>query len=204
MKVGFIFECGREGPDVKVCRHLFGQLKPGVEFIPRTLDNKPNLIEHCGAVARELLKQCVKVSIIWDLFPPWRERGIKPCRREDRTAILQSLRSEGVDLNKIVLVCIQEELEAWLLADHRAVSAMIAPLKHPHPIGRISKFPNPDGIRNPKARLTKIFNQELGPKRRYVDYQHAIRIAEQIQDFQRLRRSDSFRRFALKVTCVAL
>jgi hypothetical protein len=71
-------------------------------------------------------------------------------------------------------------------------------------VGRITKYSNPDRIRNPKARLTRVFNQELGSNRRYVDYQHAVKIAEQIPDFQRLRRSDSFRRFALKIACVAL
>jgi hypothetical protein len=204
MKVGFVFECGREGPDLKVFRHFVGRLKPEIEFIPRTLDNKPNLIEHCGIVANELLRECAKVAIIWDLFPPWREKKIRPCRREDRKAIIQALQSEGVDLDKVVLVCIQEELKAWLLADRRAVSAMLARLKQPHQVGKIPRFSNPDRIRNPKARLTKIFNEELGPNRRYVDYRHALRIAEQIPDFQRLRRSDSFRRFALKIACVAV
>jgi hypothetical protein len=93
----------------------------------------------------------------------------------------------------------EEELEAWLLADYRAVTAMLQPLKHPHPVGRISRFSNPDGIRNPKKRLTKIFTQELGAGRRYVDYQHAIMLAREIPDFNRIRRSDSFKRFALKV-----
>lgn len=68
-----------------------------------------------------------------------------------------------------------------------------------NPVGRISRYPNPDSIRNPKKRLTKIFTQELGSGRRYVDYQHAIMIAREIPDFKRIRRSDSFKRFALKV-----
>jgi hypothetical protein len=102
------------------------------------------------------------------------------------------------------LVCIQEELEAWLLADHRAVTAMLQPLKHPHAVGRISRFTKPDRIRNPKARLTNIFIRELGRGRRYVDYQHAIMIAKEIHDFKRIRRSDSFKRFALKVSGLEL
>jgi hypothetical protein len=104
-----------------------------------------------------------------------------------------------VNLNKVFLVCIQEELEAWLLADHRAVTAMLKPLKHPHPVSRISRFSNPDSIRNPKQRLTRIFTQELGPRRRYVDYRHALLIAREIADFTKLRRSLSFQRFALEV-----
>ena len=199
MKVGFIFECGPQGPDVQVCHHLVHKLDPTIEFIPSTLDNKKNLVEDCGAVAKALLKECEKVIVVWDLYPSWREKGMKPCRHEDRQAIFQSLQAENVDLDKVFLVCIKEELEAWLLADYRAVTAMLQPLKHPHPVGRISKFSKPDRIRNPKKRLTKIFNQELGPRRRYVDYRHAILIAKEIPDFNKIRRSESFKRFALKL-----
>jgi len=109
-----------------------------------------------------------------------------------------------VDLTNVFLVCIREELEAWLLADNRAVMAMLQPLKPSHPVGRISKFSNPDGIGNPKMRLTRIFNQELGSGRRYVDSQHAIMIAREIQNFSRIKRSYSFKRFALKVAGLEL
>ena len=204
MKIGFIFECGPEGSDVQVCSHLVHKLDPNIEFVPNTLDNKKKLVEDCGAVAKALLDECGKIIVVWDLYPAWRERGVRPCRYEDRQAIFQSLQAEKVDLNKVFLVCIQEELEAWLLADHRAVTAMLQPLKHPHPVSRISRFSNPDNVRNPKKRLTKIFTQELGPRRRYVDYRHAILIARKIQDFTKIRRSISFQRFALKVAGMEL
>lgn len=212
MKIGFIFECGPEGPDVQVCRDLVHKLDPTIEFVSSTLDNKKNLVEDCGAVAKVLLDECKKVIVVWDLYPAWRERGVRPCRHEDRQAIFQSLGAENVDslgaenvdLDKVVLVCIQEELEAWLLADHRALTAMLQPLKHPHPVSRISRFPNPDSIRNPKKRLTRIFTRELGPGRRYVDYQHALLIARKIQDFTKIKRSISFQRFALKVAGLEL
>lgn len=204
MKIGFIFECGPEGPDVQVCRHLVHKLDPKIEFVPSTLDNKKSLVEDCGAVAKVLLEECEKGIVVWDLYPAWRERGVRPCRYEDRQAIFQSLQAEKVDLDKVFLVCIQEELEAWLIADDRAVTAMLKPLKHPHPVTRILRFSNPDNIRNPKKRLNKIFTQELGPRRRYFDYRHALLIAREIADFSRIRRSDSFKRFALKVAGVEL
>ena len=204
MKIGFIFECGPEGPDVQVCRHLVYKLDPTIEFVPSTLDNKKKLVEDCGAVAKALLVECEKVIVVWDLYPAWRERGVRPCRHEDRQAIFQSLQAERVDLDKVFLVCIQEELEAWLLADDRAVTAMLQPLKHPHPVSRISRYSNPDSIRNPKKRLTRIFTQELGPRLRYVGYQHALLIAREIADFTKIRRSDSFQRFALKVAGMEL
>ena len=204
MKIGFIFECGPEGPDVQVCRYLVQMLDPTIEFVPSTLDNKKKLVEDCGTVARVLLDECEKVIIVWDLYPAWRERGMRPCRHKDRQAIFRSLQSENVDLSKVFPVCIQEELEAWLLADNRAVTAMLKPLKRPHPVGRITKFPNPDTVSNPKKRLTRIFTQELGASRRYVDYQHAIKLAREISDFNKIRRSDSFQRFALKVAGLEL
>jgi len=204
MKIGFIFECGPEGPDVQVCRHLVHKLDPTIEFVSSTLDNKKKLVENCGAVAKILLDECNKVIVVWDLYPAWREKGMKPCRHEDRLAIFQSLQAENVNFNRVFLVCIQEELEAWLLADNRAVTAMLQPLKHPHPVSRITKFPNPDRIQNPKTRLTKIFTKELGAGRRYVDYQHAIKLVREISNFTKIRRSDSFRRFAVKVTEIVL
>ncbi|MFO7556885.1 MAG: DUF4276 family protein [Desulfobacterales bacterium] len=204
MKVGFIFECGPEGPDVQVCRHLVHKLDPTIEFVSSTLDNKKKLVEDCGAVAKVLLDECEKIIVVWDLYPAWRERGVRPCRHEDRLAIFQSLQAEHVDLDKVFLVCIQEELEAWLLADDRAIAAMLQPLKHPHPVSRITKFSNPDSIRNPKQRLTRIFTQELGSRRLYVDYRHALLIAREIADFTKIRRSDSFKRFALKTVGLVL
>jgi len=38
-KVGFIFECGRDGPDFKVCDHFLARLNPRVQMIPRFLDH---------------------------------------------------------------------------------------------------------------------------------------------------------------------
>lgn len=204
MKIGFIFECGPEGPDVQVCRHLVHKLDPTIEFLSSTLDNKKKLVEDCGAVAKALLDECEKVIVVWDLYPAWREKGMKPCRPEDRLAIFQSLQSEKVDLDKVFLVCIHEELEAWLLADNRAITAMLQPLKHPHSVGRIRKFRNLDTVSNPKKRLTRIFTQGLGASRGYVDYQHAIKLAREISDFNKIKRSDSFQRFALKVAGLEL
>jgi Fe-S-cluster containining protein len=79
MKIGFIFECGPDGPDVQVCHHLVHKLDSTIQFVPNTLDNKKKLVEDCGPVAKALLIECKKVIIVWDLYPAWREKGIKPC-----------------------------------------------------------------------------------------------------------------------------
>jgi hypothetical protein len=202
MRIGFIFECGRNGADGQVCRYFMEKLKPGTEIVPQYMDVKTNLVEDCGPVASLLVKSCDKVVIIWDLYPAWREKNIKPCRKDDRQKIFASLQSNDVPLSKVALVCIEEELEAWLLADTRALRSYIAAHKHPHPVGHLKKFKNPEGVKDPKTRLTRIFNQEVG--RRYIDYQDAIMIAKAAPDFNHLKRSCTFRRFVEKATGVAL
>src|SRR3972149_7468015 len=117
MKVGFIFEGGRGGADGHVCQYFADRLKPQIEIASRYMDNKPNLLENCGPVAALLVKDCDNVVILWDLYPAWREKGIKPCRKDDRLKIFSSLKANKVPLQKVALVCIEEELEAWLLAD---------------------------------------------------------------------------------------
>lgn len=203
-KIGFIFECGREGPDVLVLRHFMSKLNPNLEVVPRTLDNKRRLIEECGPVAKLLLSECTRIVIVWDLFPAWREKGEKPCRHDDRANIFASLNAQGLPINKVTLICIEEELESWLIADDRAVKSFLTMKKAPHPVGRIPKIKNPDRTSNPKTRMTKLFNQELGQGIRYEDWKHALPIARLIEDFGKLRRSKCFCRFALKVAGVEL
>jgi len=214
MKIGCIFECGKDGPDIQVCRYLvdklnsvYNNLNLNIEFKSISIGNKTNkdiLFENCGPAAKKMLEidRCEKVIILWDLYPNHKEE--KPCRRQDREKILDKLNAQGVDLNRVSLVCICQEFEAWLLADHRAVENMIAELKHPHSVGKIPKCKKPDSVNKPKTRLTKIFNQELGKHRRYIDYQDAIKIAQNITDFNKIKNSESFRRFALKVTGITL
>jgi len=196
-KIGFIFECGRDGPDVKVCRHLVGLIDSAVEMVIRPMDNVVNLRQYCGPAAKVLLESCSKVVIVWDLYPPWRDKA--PCLKEDRADIFSSLKSSGVPLSKVDLVCIHEELESWLLADERALRAFIGKQKHPHQAGRISKYKKPDSVHNPKAVLSKIFNKELGPNRKYIEYQDAKPIIEGIPDLKKLQGSVSFKRFCHKV-----
>lgn len=182
MKVGMIFECGPMGADRKVCEHLAIRLCPDLEIKSVTLDNKPNLLSGCGVVAAQLLEEGYSpVVIVWDLYPAWRERGAKPCRKEDREEIVSSLASEGV------------ELEAWLLADNRAINIVLSRPTHKVTIKRQR---NPERG-NPKKRMTKLFTESVG--RPYRDLKHAEMIAKAIPDFQRLRRVETFRRFAQKV-----
>ncbi len=194
MKVGMIFECGPEGADVKVCTYLARQLRPDIVICTVTLDNKPKMIGKCGEAAAGLLANgCERVVIVWDLHPAWREHRQRPCRKEDRDNILQSLANAGVDATQVTLVCIQEELEAWLLADHRALESL---LSRPTRRAAVSESRRPERVDNPKAKMQQIFREH---GRVYNDLVDAEKIVKELPDLRRLfRRCETFRRFALK------
>ena len=81
----------------------------------------------------------------------------------------------------------------------------IGRFRNPHPVGQIREFKKPDTqIRRPKTELIKLFQRELGNTRKYVDRDHALLLAQSIPDWSKLRRSDSFRRFAEKGARVSL
>lgn len=205
-RVGFIFECGRDGPDFKVCRHLLDQLNPNIEMVARFLDHTERLLTECGEVAEALLTidECNRVVVLWDLEPPW-DKSRKVCRHDDKEKALNSLRNAKVPLNQVVLLCIERELECWLMADKRSLETVIGKYKNPHPVGRMPDYKRPDQqIRRPKTELITLFQRELGKSRKYVDHQHALLLAQSIPDWSKVRRSDSFRRFAGKAANVCL
>lgn len=191
-----IFECGPGGADLQVCRHLACLLQSDIEIAHVTLGNKPHLVAECGTAAARLLAEgCERVVIVWDLYPPWRPNKQKPYRKEDREAIFQSLSRAGVDALQASLVCIEEELEAWLIADGRALTSVLS--RPAHPV-KIQDIKNVEKTRKPKTRLNQIFQQHVGKP--YVDRIHARLIVEALPDLTRLRRCETFVRFAVKVT----
>jgi hypothetical protein len=192
MKVGLILECGPEGADIQVIEYLIRTFYRHIEEISSVaLNNKPGLIANCGNAAAQLIVDgCDRVIVIWDLYPAWREDGQKPCLVNDRNAILHSLAVAGVAADKTVLVCIMEELEAWLIADGRALSKFLSTPAHPVSVTDSKK---PESQRNPKKHLSSITQQHRGWK--YEDRTHAIRIARHIPDLSKLRKSTTYCRF---------
>lgn len=130
MTVGFILEGGPSGPDKGVHELLAKKLRPGTKVMSVPLGPKQILISQCGDVAATLFqKGCDCVIIVWDLYPAWGVHGAKPCLRNDRENIRKSLAAAAVPSSKVHLVCIHKMLEAWLLADERAISAVLSRLK---------------------------------------------------------------------------
>lgn len=202
MKIGFIVECGPQGAETQVIPFLARQLCPDIELDVIPLDNKLRLIQECGEWVVGLLEKGFdRVLIVWDLLPAWPEAGIKPCRREEREAIFLALDKAGLKKAqieaKVALICIQEELEAWLIADGRALSSVLSTAAHPVKIPHVG---NPEQMKNPKKALIKKFKEHLG--RPYSDRLHAIQIVRALPDHNRLRRLSTFDRFCQKLGCM--
>jgi len=198
MKVGLVLECGPMGADKKVHTYLAKKIRNDIEIDAVTLDDKKKLLAGCGPAAKVLLKSCARVLIIWDLYPAWRQKGEHPCRHSDRISVFASLDAAGVQRNRVALVCLNAELETWLIADDRAVKTVLAKLKAPHPLGRIVARPKrPESITNPKKTLEKWFKAETG--RSYLDRDHAHLIAQAMPDLSRVRGLPTFDRFEVKL-----
>ena len=196
MKVGMVLECGPLGADLQVCEYLAKQVNPDISIESVTLDNKQNLIEECGHSTASLLELgCERVIIVWDLCPPWSREA--QCLKEDRKQILKSLQDAGIDPriveSKVGLLCIKEELEAWLLVDKRAILKV---LKQYCSKAKVKHQPNPEYNRL-KKRLNNIFYDNIG--RKYDDRDHAIQIVKSMKNLKKLKKIGSFSRFARMV-----
>lgn len=196
MKVGFIFECGPQGADKHVCEYLAQQISPGIMPVSRTLDNKPNLLKDAGKVAAALLADgCERVLIVWDLRPAWPNKNNKPCRKTECDSILEAIDNAGIAGHPVFLVCIEQELESWLLADEGKISCYLSTNAHPYTANRVRK---PDIVSKPKAVMMNHFKRARGW--RYEDRIHAIKVLKASDiNLRRLRRSSSFARFESKL-----
>jgi hypothetical protein len=156
------------------------------------------MIANCGRAVANLLNAegCDKVLIIWDLYPAWRDDGCRADCVEDCRSIREALRAAGVTDGdgRVALICIREELEAWLVADGRALSAVLS--RPTHQV-RVQDNRRPDTVREPKTRLRQLFQQN--GRGDYSDRTHAIQIAQALPDHNRIGRSQSFRRFTSKI-----
>lgn len=196
MSIGFIFECGPQGADKQVCEYVASQLRPSETWISRTMDNKLKLLEGAASVAKRLLAEgCEKVLIVWDLRPAWPDKKDKPCRAKERQTLLDALAKEGLQNHPVFLVCVEQELESWLLASEPAIRAFLSTKPRPYVAKQVKK---PDQVPSPKAVMNNHFKAARGI--RYEDHVHAIKVLKATAlDLKRLRRSVSFARFEAKL-----
>jgi hypothetical protein len=113
----------------------------------------------------------------------------------ERGAIISSLGRAGVANAPVFLVCIEQELESWLLADERKISAYLSTHAHSYQAQQVRK---PDRVPNPKSVMMNHFQTARG--RRYVDRTDAIRVMRAAAiNLSRLRHSPTFVRFESKL-----
>ncbi len=191
-KIAFIVESGPMGAEIKVIPHLAKQIFPDVEFDVVPLDDKRKLFSDCGEWTKEYLdKGFDKVIILWDLKPVWvADQGQSCCLVEELEIIQESLDAAGVTSSKVYKVCLVKMLEAWLIADERAIRDLLSTKAHAVRVARVKK---PEEHKDPKSKLMTIFKQARG--RRYDDGIDAIKIAKKMQDLSRVRRLSTFQRF---------
>jgi hypothetical protein len=139
------------------------------------------MVANCGEIAQTLIDSdnCDHVAIIWDLMPTW---GGKACRKEDVDAITNNLVAANVNLTKTKLICIEPELEGWLIAEGTALTNYKTLLSHPHPV---KKF-NGSKLSGHSNESKKVITKYLGHK--YNDITEAIRIAQNIADYKKIAR----------------
>jgi len=136
------------------------------------------------------LKQgCERIVIVWDLLPRWKDKHIKPFCKTDVAEVRAALQKANVDDERVRLLCIAAELETLLIADERALERVLerstrkanCPYKrHPH------KLPDP------KSDLDGVFRAH---GRVYSSLTDALKIAQALNDFNRLAPIPSFKRF---------
>jgi hypothetical protein len=158
------------------------------------MGDKAALFRNGMQAAESLLSadKCEHVFIIWDLHPEWRQDipSAKSCAVE--CAEIHGQISPN-SANKISLICILKALEAWVLADERALSAYFSRPAHAVNIPRMSR---PDRDADPKGHIFTMFKQQ---GRRYTDRLDAVRVIQATKNTSRLRHVPSFARLSEKL-----
>jgi hypothetical protein len=192
MKLGLILECPKDGTDHKVYDYVIRKLCPSIEiFAVPAGTNKPQMIENCGKIAISLLEleSCDVVVIIWDLMPTWKEKGGKPCRHEDIDKIQTNLKNANVDLSKVKLICIEPELEGWIITDGSALTKYKGEICSPHSVEKFNDVKQLNNSNDSKKRINKYLPR---PYNAIVD---AIEIVKHFDNFNKVvRKHTSFRR----------
>lgn len=192
--IGIICEGTPGGEDEQVLTHLVERIVPGSILDVKPQGRKPILFEQCGLVAQALFESgCDRVLIVWDIFPRW---GKPDGEQQDRADLQVVLAQAGLDTHPcLYLVPIKAELEAWLLADGSALSAV---LSRPTRKAKIGDTKNIEDNTDPKKRLEAVF-KNYG--RDYTAKSHAIKIAENIpNNFGMLGKLNSFKNFGRSLT----
>jgi hypothetical protein len=198
MKLGLVLECDIGGPDELVLTCLARRLAPDVTVQAAGLGSKAQVFLKGPETAVELVEAsgCDRVFVVWDLKPYWQGAAALNCEAEadELRAKLKGMKKSTA--GKVKLLCLTWELETWLIADARAVSAHLSTPAHKAKF----KCSSPLSKNDAWAFLDREFRKLRGHSRGYVDYREAIQIAQLIPDTHRTRSIPSFKRF-VRLVC---
>jgi hypothetical protein len=206
MKIGIVCEGRVAGEDAQVLEYFARRIQPVATVNTFPQGTKPELFAVAGDVAKVLFATGYdRVLIIWDVFPRWEKPDGEA---QDRQDLAPSLVNAGVQAHPcLFLIAIERELEAWLLADGSALSAVLS--RPAHQV-RIKNNKNAETEANPKKKLERLFethNTHFGPpsaQGSYLPKLAAVRIAEKVPaGFGQLGKLKSFKQFgrALREDC---
>jgi hypothetical protein len=139
-------------------------------------DGCGKIIGKCRAWSQNLFEQgCRYLLIFHDLD----KKDIAQLRAKLASAL-------GVcPIERHLIVIPVEEIEAWLLADHAAITATMN-LKTPQ-----KAIADPENIRNPKERLARLVYEKSRHARRYINTVDNVKIASALKP-ENLMRCRSF------------
>jgi|ERR1700733_1748829 len=189
MRIGFVLECSAKGPDADIYPYLANLFCSNLELKKQdilTLANKENVMSDGPLVTKILLESgCDYVLIIWDRMPKW--GGTGNCE-DHKAIILEGLESIGVNKTRVILCCIKDMLESWMLGDGNAITAYFQSFTS----HRLIPFPDYKSAvdqSKPEEKLKKYNG-------RYNKYADNFKIIKHIRDFDKIaNRNDSFKFF---------
>jgi hypothetical protein len=188
MKIGFIVECAPLGPEEILAELLVACFRPKDQSVVIPMLNKGKLLSESPSEARKLLKSgCHQVFILWDWHPqesswiqnkktkPWKKGD---CRME-ASLLRKALDADGMTADKVVLTCVSQEVEAWALADKRAIYQRLQNRLKNHPPKQIkvAKTARPEEEPNPERRLENIFRRNRSSLVKHSDVTEIIKYA---------------------------
>jgi hypothetical protein len=197
MKIGFILECQPGGSDATVYKYVAQRLCPALEIEkPQTLINKPGVFNEGPAVIQTLLAGgCDYVFVIWDRKPRFLLPG--NCQTDIQT-FTDSLNQLNINTAQVVICCIDEMLESWLIADGRGFDRWLQ-LKTTHRLANFGDHQSRAEQSDPKNRIRSFLRDNYGVWK-YNESEDNLEIVKHLPDFNRAARlNDSFRAFKEKI-----
>lgn len=202
MKIGLILECQRGGPDQQIYEHLLGELYPSATVETYPQNNKLLLMENAATDCAMALSvdKCDFVFVIWDLSPAHPDRNAKLCMKTEKDLLLNELATKRINLDNVKLICIEYELESFLVADGRGLTKYKQEIARPHPVEDFVDCKKKAQQKNPKEVIWKYVS-----KAKYNDTVHALKILKYLNgDYSRIRRRNAcFERFMSTVELLA-